>query len=30
MAGHAVMQKALSNRQLQRYGFILPWQDAAA
>ena len=29
-AGHAVMQKALSNRQLQRYGFILPWQDAAA
>ena len=30
MAAHAVMQKALNNQQLQRYGFILPWQDAAA
>ena len=30
MAAHYVMQKALSNRTLQRYGFIIPWQDATA
>jgi RNA-directed DNA polymerase len=30
MAAHHVMQKALSNRTLQRYGFIIPWQDATA
>ena len=29
MAAHAVMQKALSNATLKRYGFIIPWQDAA-
>ena len=30
MATHHVVQKALSNRTLQRYGFIIPWQDATA
>ena len=29
MAAHHVMHKALSNRTLQRYGFIIPWQDVA-
>lgn len=29
MASHHVMHKALSNRTLQRYGFIIPWQVAA-
>ena len=29
MAAHAVMQKALSNATLKRYGFIIPWQDTA-
>lgn len=27
---HHVMQKALNNRTLQHYGFIIPWQDATA
>ena len=30
MAAHYVMQKALSNRTLQRSGFIIPSQDATA
>ena len=30
MAAHHVMQKALNNRTLQHYGFIIPWQDATA
>jgi RNA-directed DNA polymerase len=30
MAAHYVMQKALSNQTLQRYGFIIPWHDATA
>jgi RNA-directed DNA polymerase len=30
MAAHYVMQRALRNRTLQRYGFIIPWQDAMA
>jgi len=30
MAAHYVMQKALSNRTLRRYGFTIPWQDATA
>jgi RNA-directed DNA polymerase len=29
MARHWVVQTALKNRTLQRYGFIIPWQDAA-
>lgn len=30
MAAHHVMQRALNNRTLRRYGFIIPWQDAMA
>jgi RNA-directed DNA polymerase len=30
LAGHVVLQQALNNRTLQRYGFILPWHSAPA
>jgi len=30
MARHWVLNKALGNRTLQRYGFTLPWETATA